>query len=650
MRKGLVQNMKRMRYLVLLLFIIGMSMPFCKAASADEGGYTIRDYTVHAVLQENNVLEVSETIQVDFSAKRHGIYRYIPTHMYVKRDTSEKQDGSGSRVMNYANKVKDLSVEGWNYETSYENGNYAIRIGDEDSTVEGLQTYQISYRYSMPDDRISTSDFLFYSVLGSGWKTTIDHFAFDVTFEKPLPDQAQSDLQIYSGDYGADENMLDVMYDVSSTGITGEAYDIAENQAITLFTNLPQGYFSGARRTPEWPGKLAMLLTVVFGVVILVIGWWKKDKPLVQTIEFHPPEGMSSAEVGSIVDESVDDIDLMSLIPWWAGKGYLTIEEVPDQKGRTGEHAHIILHRQEKLPADAPEYQKKLYKALFPKDSDTADLSKLKKGFAGKFADAKNALQKIYTGDRKLSKGTALAIVLVCVLCVGYSLAIGFSSQVSLVNHLPFGIVSGVILLALGIVRICLVSRDPLRKRGGWIALSIYALCSWMASLILVLFCCGEDSVLPSAILINSCNLVAIAVLNAGKWIHASGYKREMMGKLLGLRQFIQTAELSQLEMLVEENPSYYYDVLPYAMAFGMMDGWAKRFEGMTIPEPDWYTCGDDHTLFTLLYLNQQMNHHIEQPIRNIQAEAAAEAAASSSVSGGGFSGGGAGGGGGGSW
>lgn len=641
--------MKRKSYLVLLLFVLGIIMLPGKVASADEGGYTIRDYTVHAVLHENNVLEVTETIQVDFSAKRHGIYRNIPTHMYVKRDTSEKQDGSGSRVMNYANQIRNLSVDGWDYETSYENGNYVIQIGDEDSKVEGIQNYQISYRYIMPDDRVTASDFFYYSVLGSGWKTTIDHFTFDVIFEKPFSDEAQSDLRIYSGEYGADENMLQVMYDVTSKGITGEAYDIGENQAITIFTNLPQGYFTNARRTPEIPGKISMVITIVLSLFVLVISFAKRDKPLVQTIEFHPPEGMSSAEVGTIIDESADDIDLMSLIPWWAGQGYLTMEEIPDQKGRTGKHANIVLHRQKKLPEDAPKYQKKLFKALFPKDSDTADLSQLEEDFVNKFDQSKQALKKIFVGDRKLSSGMPTALLSVIFLCIVYSLAVSFSSQVSLVDHLPFGIISGIILMILGIIRVCLVSSDPVRKRGGWIALSIYALCSWIASLILVLFCCGEDSFLPSAVLITSCILVAIAVWNAGKLVHFSAYKREMMGKLLGLRQFIQTAELSQLEMLVEENPSYYYDVLPYAMSFGLMDGWAKRFESMTVSKPDWYTCGDDHTLFTLMYLNHQMNHHIQQPIRDIQAEAAAKAASSSST-GGGFSGGGAVGGGGGSW
>ena len=151
-------------------------------------------------------------------------------------------------------------------------------------------------------------------------------------------------------------------------------------------------------------------------------------------------------------------------------------------------------------------------------------------------------------------------------------------------------------------------------------------------------------------LLIFVCCFSTLAVLNIAKFVHFSAYKQEMMGKLMGLRQFIKTAELPQLEMLVDENPSYYYGILPYAMAFGMMDYWAKRFEGMIIEEPDWYQ-SNDHTMFTLIYLNHQMNHYIQKPIQDIKVKAAeAEMKAAASSSGGGFSGGGAVGGGGGSW
>lgn len=638
--------MKYLKFSLLFMTAVCVSLLCSRYASADKGGYTIKEYQVKAVLHENNVLDIEEDILVHFSQKRHGIYRYIAADTYVSRDTSKQLDGSGQKVMHYANRIKKLSVKDWEYETETSNGNYVIQIGDEDKTVIGDQRYQISYQYSMPDDRLKNSDFLFYSILGAGWESRIEHFSFDLAFDKPLPEQVQSDLRIYSGEYGSEDNHINVMYDLTPDRITGEAYHIGSKQAITIFANLPQGYFSGARRTSSVPVILALVITLLFSIVLLAVEFLKKDVPPIETVEFHPPENMSSAEVGTIIDECVDDIDLMSLIPWWANEGYIFIEEIPDKKGRGGKHAKMLLHLQKKLPKDAPEYQRKLMKALFPGDSEIADLSKLNKKFAEKFNNAKIDLQKIYTGERKLSVGMASAVFAVIFLCMIFALEISLSSQVSLLNNAPLGIVAGVVLLVFGIIRVILTPRDSIRSTSSKIALSIYGLCSWIVALICAFITCTTDHFLPAAVFPLSTLLVMPAIWNAGKLIHATPYKKEMQGKLLGLRRFIQTAELDRLKMLVDENPSYYYDVLPYAMAFGLMDGWAKRFEGMTLQEPDWYRC-DDHSLFTAMYLNHQINRHIKEPISTIQVEAAE---VNISSSGGGFSGGGSVGGGGGSW
>ena len=66
-------------------------------------------------------------------------------------------------------------------------GNYVIMIGDEDRTVEGLQTYVISYKFKYPDDRLSTKDLLFHTILGADMNEEIRHFDFRIEFENPLP-------------------------------------------------------------------------------------------------------------------------------------------------------------------------------------------------------------------------------------------------------------------------------------------------------------------------------------------------------------------------------------------------------------------------------------------------------------------------------
>jgi predicted GTPase len=53
-----------------------------------------------------------------------------------------------------------------------------------------------------------------------------------------------------------------------------------------------------------------------------------RDEKAVKTVEFYPPDGMTSAEVGYAIDGFVDNKDVISLIIYWADKGYLKIKTI----------------------------------------------------------------------------------------------------------------------------------------------------------------------------------------------------------------------------------------------------------------------------------------------------------------------------------
>jgi uncharacterized membrane protein YgcG len=129
-------------------------------------------------------------------------------------------------------------------------------------------------------------------------------------------------------------------------------------------------------------------------------------------------------------------------------------------------------------------------------------------------------------------------------------------------------------------------------------------------------------------------------------------------GQIMGLKRFIETAEVSRLEMLVHETPFIFYDVLPYAYVLGISDTWSSKFESLSIPSPTWYSTYNNRP-FTPLYMNTMF----VSSMRNVQSSITTITTSSGSSkggfgsggfgggsSGGGFSGGGFGGGGGGGW
>jgi Predicted membrane protein (DUF2207). len=58
---------------------------------------------------------------------------------------------------------------------------------------------------------------------------------------------------------------------------------------------------------------------------------------------------------------------------------------------------------------------------------------------------------------------------------------------------------------------------------------------------------------------------------------------RLWLGQVLGFKNFIEKAEQDRILTLVNENPQYFFNILPYAYVLGVTDKWAKNFESIAI-------------------------------------------------------------------
>ena len=122
----------------------------------------------------------------------------------------------------------------------------------------------------------------------------------------------------------------------------------------------------------------------------------------------------------------------------------------------------------------------------------------------------------------------------------------------------------------------------------------------------------------------------------------------DILGKINGFKNFLETAEKDKLEALVDDDPAYFYNILPYAYVLGVSDKWMKKFESIAVEPPQWYYgyCPYNYIMFSHFMrdtMNTASNAMVSMPVQS-------GSGGSFSSGGGGFAGGGAGGGGGGSW
>ena len=624
--------MFKLNFKKVLAFLFAFILCFgCIDVYADDGGYTIDDYTVNATYHSNNTIDVKEVIDVNFSSYRHGIYRNIPETMYVNRN--EK----------YKLKIQYINVFNDEYEVDSDSGNRVIQIGSEDYTIIGPHTYTLTYTIMIPEDYHSDLDFIYYSVLGNNWDTTISHFSFDIQFEKALTEEEMSNIQVFSGSLGNQSNALNVNPIITSTSIRGSAYDIGAKQAITIFGQLRQGYFVGAKQTTSKTPFIFLGLAILFGLYSLIRALLLKKAHITPIVNFYPLKDMDPAMVGTIVDESVDQEDLMALIPYWASKGYLTISETEDD---------LVLTKVENHEPPILKHQKKIYNGLF-KTKTSVKLSKLSSKFGKAMDDAKEALNDEFSGDKKLSTidhgfvTTILAMIcmIVCIL---------FNTRYSIVDNLIETILATFSFVLMMVMNYSVAATGVFNKNKLG---ALKKVLSVAFILILAYFiyrqCDSILSIVSFEYMMVGIVVVSLPILLSPRFNVVSEYFKSVAGDLLGFKDFIEKAEVPQLERLSMENPSYYYDVIPYAMVFGLSEMWTKKFSTIPLAQPDWYDSYYSDPYSSYFYyrmLTRSMYEPIHQNLLDYQTEQMKSTADSMGSSFGGFSGGGAGGGGGGSW
>ena len=600
------------------------------AVFADAGGYYITHYDFYGSLSKDKVLTVQETIDVMFTDYRHGIYRELPCYYYADRF-----DGNSVKNMTYRINYGNIATPGDKHSTDVESTKTSIKIGEENKTIIGPHTYTISYTSTIFDDRINLSDFFYYNVLGDEWNVPIEDFYFRIDFEEPLP--AGTEFELYSGHY-TEQNDLNVEYTYNSNRISGHASKISSNNAITVFCELPEGYFVGAKKVKPFLTWLFAICAIIFMIITIVLIIKPGPKRPVQTVEFYPPKGISCADVGFLIDNVADDSDLLALYIEWAQKGYLKITE-NEKKG-------LILTKIADLPEDAPEYQKTLFSNTFTKNKDSFSLTNVSKTFVKQFDKAKEELGNQFTEKKSLYANEALSYAMLWGSSILYGLSILFSSPIYRIDNgyllfalLPFFIVGN------------RMNNTPytryFRRRKEIIKYILLGICilifaPYIYKLVI------EENILPIPVNIIMYVLYIIVCLFNGHITKRTSYNIELTGKLLGLKEFIKTAEMPKLEVLLKENPGYYFDVFPYAMVFGLADKWAKQFKELSIEKPLWFS-SYSNSLFNSVSFMSSFDKGVDKMKHSVSAKRASTYSSSSSGHGG-HSGGGGGGGGGGSW
>jgi hypothetical protein len=491
----------------------------------------IRFFDSDILLSPNGALTVTETIEYVFTEPRHGIYREIPL--------MHPEPASGpfyERVIEVALDSVLLQGAAVPYELESSNDTFKVRIGDPDTTIDGVQVYTLVYRVagglSYPPQAGTE---LYFNVTGNGWNVPIQTARATVRGE--TAGLMRSERACYRGATGATASCL---MSVDDAGVVRfETSDLAPGEGMTIAQALdPVAIPRDVRErlAIEWLFPLIVLLSLLVG------GWkvyqYKTAHKTGRTIiaEYEPYPGVKPMYAGMLMDRRLDSRDITAGLIYLAQQGYVRIERLEEKVlwVFTTQDYRITLLRS--IGSIKDTFEGELLIMLF-------DVEDAPPGTAITLGDLKNNLDEIRENE---------AIIRALKARLDQDLrAQGFVSDVSF-THL----IKPATLIAIGIV-----------------LLVIWALSSVAG----ILFCIGT---------------IILIVLVADGRRTRKGY--EALDHLKGFKEFLRVTETERYAFhnAPKLSPEQFMEYLPFAIAFGVEKEWAEAFKNIAVSEPAWYDGG----------------------------------------------------------
>ena len=543
-----------------------------------------------------------------------------------------------------------------------------LKIGDEGTVLTGRHTYQISYTYNIGNDKLKDADEFYLNLIGNQWDTNINKLTFTITMPK---DFDTNKIGFSVGKYGTSGVPKDgyFNYSVKNNVITG-TYNktLPPNNGFTVRITLPDGYFEKQKLKITIFDFIAICLPIIFGIIAF-FQWEKygKDEKPVETVEFNPPDNMNSLDVAYAYKGKVNSNDVVSLLIYLANKGYIKIkvEETGSKLSKSKSYKIIEVKKYDGNDENERLFLERLFKngTIYRTENNNVFRCVTKSDLEERFYKTVNEIiDNENTSEFKnkiFEKGVwnrAKKIIILSLLVI-LTMSIG-----PLLNgtRIKTTVIANLVLVAITMLfyLFALSSKFNNTRVKNIIILFVISFFASFSFVFVILY----DIVSEIIINMNKLGLIELGIqvislifimILVTLMKRRTKYGTEVLGRILGFKTFLKTAEKEKLETLVNQDPEYFYNILPYAYVLGVSDEWIKNFETISLMPPEWYVGNDsyyDYHTFSNNYNYLMRTSANAMTSRPSSSDSYSSFSGGSFSGGGGFSGGGSGGGGGSSW
>lgn len=531
-----------MRRFILLILTLLLLVVMCIPASAATIATSATGVRVDAVLDADG------TCQVTLSATLH-------------------LEQSGSLQFPLPENARGITLNGSGISTRKGSGCVYVDLSSITSNARG--DFTIVLRYAVPGT-------VSYNEEGkpqldlpllSGFAYPVERFDFSLT----LPEPVKYEPTFLSG-YHKESIEEDMTYNRSGNQLTGSITQILkDHETLTLSLRVTEETFPRSAVEPWSAGIEDICMFVMMGLALLYWLIFLRSAPFLRRKSYQPPEGSTAGELRCILIGQGADLTMMVMS--WAQLGYILLH--------IKENGRVTLYKRMDMGNERGAFERKVFATLFGK-KQTVDGSGLHYArLCRQVAASRSSIRDLY---RKESGNPKLFRLLAATAGVfgGASLAIGLAgdAMLALLVILLMSIVGGI---ASWIIQ-SWVEGLHLRGRGSTI-LGFAISAGW----ILLGSMAGDVGI--------AVGVVAFQLLVGLAW--AYGGRRSISGRqttarVLGLRAYLKKLPPEDLERFRRNDPDYFFTMVPYAMALGVDQAFARQFGRKRMNPCSWLTSGMD--------------------------------------------------------
>jgi uncharacterized membrane protein len=510
----------------LLLFLVLLAVLPAAARSL-----VIQSFDVTVRVNRDGTIDVTEVIRPRFTGSWNGIYRTIPVEyrtpqgfnytLFLDVQSVTNEDGAALR-----------------FEVSRERHYRKLKIWVP-AARDATRTVILRYRVKNGLKFFEEHDELYWNVTGDEWEVPIEA----ATASIQLPDGATGVRALaFTGAYGSTAQEAGIE-------IQGREVKLRMRRPLSFREGLTAvvGWDKGFVTEPGAIDNAALFLRSNWPLFIPILVfafmywlWYTRGRdPHLRPIStrYDPPEGLTPAEVGTLIDNSADMRDITATIVDLAVRGYLRIEEQKKEQmlGLWSSNEYVFHMRNEPKKGEGlKRHERELLEALFRKGGrPTVKVSDLENEFYKTLPKLRDHIFEALLYRRY------------------------YLSRPDTVKKAY--VIGGIVVAGLLFVGAGILSETTGMSHGTGVLAAI------LTGLIMVIF----GTVMPARTLEGA---------------------RALEG-VLGFEEFLGRVESDRMERMVR-SPELFEKYLPFAMALGVEKNWAAAFEGIYTSQPEWYSGG----------------------------------------------------------